>query len=92
MLKEAGFGERVRFVAVHGNETAESLADFRETHDLEVLFAQDVESSKPRLMWPPGAESPYPRQALIGPDGRVFLLQTTHNVDELLSAIEAALP
>ena len=56
------------------------------------MFSQDVESSKPRLKWPAGAESPYPRQALIGPDGTIIMLQTTHDVGELLSAIEDALP
>ena len=91
-MEDAELGEDFRFVAVHGNETAESLADFRETYDLQVLFAEDVESSKPRLKWPEGAESPYPRQALIGPDGKIVLLQTTHDVGELLSAIEAVLP
>ena len=92
MLDEANFGEAFRFVAVHGNETPESLADFRETHDLQVVFTEDVESSKPRLKWPAGSESPYPRPALIGPDGTIVLLQTTHDVGELLAAIEDALP
>jgi len=92
VLDDANFGETFRFVAAHGNETAESLADFRETHDLQVPFAEDVESSKPRLKWPAGSESPYPRQALIGPDGKVLLLQTTHDVGALLAAIEEALP
>ena len=72
------------------NESEETLDSFMEETGVtfEVVWDQ---STYGMYDWPV-APSPFPRQVLIGTDGKITYLASEHRPDDLVAAIEAALP
>ena len=79
-------------VGLAGGYADSTLVDvFRAKHDLEMPLRNDIAKSMTALDWPL-SDAPFPREAVIGPDGTIVYLSTRFDLDELLSVIEEHRP
>lgn len=75
-------------------ETPEAIAAFVEDMGLTMPVAHDLtgEVYEDWHIDDPESFSPYPRQYIIGPDGRFLYLSATIDVEAVRQVVEAALP
>ena len=52
----------------------------------------DAPNTLGMLAFPPGVGFPYPRDVLVGPDGRIVSIRNSFPLDELEATIDDLLP
>jgi len=74
----------------YGSEDEETVARFLDQTGVTFPVVWDSPRSYTRFAWPQ-AISPFPRQALVGRDGRIKYLASEHNNEALRAAVTEAL-
>ena len=75
---------------LHPNDPAPLVADFQEQTGVSFPLIAD-QNTKNLFAYPPGSNYPYPRDVVIGPDGRIELIKNSFDVVEMTALVESLL-
>jgi hypothetical protein len=73
-----------------GDDTPEMAAQFAKDFGISFPFVVEADSFY-ALNWPPGVQSPFPRDVLLDKKGVVRMLKASYNADEIEALVETLL-
>ncbi len=76
---------------LHPGDPAEQVAAFVEQTGVTFPILTDANYTRSMFSWPDGVGYPYPRDIVIGKDGRVASIKNSFNVDEMDALITGLL-